>query len=446
MNLRETIADRQRLKKVVALAAPAALSNLLDMLQVLIDLLMVGRLAQGAVAVAAVGVGLQFLWLVFSFLTLFYVGTNALVSRFTGSGEKEQAHRATASLGWVALAFAFPAALAFFLWGEWLFAFLGAEPAVRELGVGYLHIIALAFPFLFVRQVLYSALSAMGDTKTPAKIKIAAILHNTALNYVLIFGHFGFPALGVEGAAIATSITFALESLLYLGFYMARFRGRSLFLFDRELVRRGFKVGMPSTGERIVSYFSFLFFTKLIADFGTAALAGYQVGLRIEGVAFMPGIGFTVAAMALVGQGLGAGKPDESHRDAVTVTAVASVFMGFLGLFMIAVPHWFVLLFTDDPGTVEAASLYLRIVGVSQVPLALSFVLSGCFRGAGDTRTPFRINLFSLWAFRIIPGYLAAELTGELIWVFVFMSMETFIKGGWLWVVFQKGRWKNVKV
>ena len=250
----------------------------------------------------------------------------------------------------------------------------------------------------------------------------------------------------MEGAAVATSITFALESFLYLAFYLRRFPGEGVFLFDRELVRRGFRVGMPSTVERIVSYFSFLFFTKIIADFGTAALAGYQVGLRIEGIAFMPGIGFTVAAMALVGQGLGAGKPEESHADAVAVTVVASVFMGLLGLVMIAVPEIFVLLFTDDPATVEAASLYLRIVGISQVPLAMSFVLSGCFRGAGDSKTPFRINFLSLWLFRIIPGYVAAELTGELVWVFIFMSLETFIKGAWLWVAFRKGTWKTVKV
>ena len=141
------------------------------------------------------------------------------------------------------------------------------------------------------------------------KIKIASIILNVFLNYLFIFGHFGFPEMGVEGAALGTVIVNILETLVYLWLYV---KGKMFYNpkwhYSKALLARALKVGIPASFERTLTFSSFMLFTVIIAHYGTEVLAGYQIGLRVEGLAFMPGIGFTIAAMALMGQGLGAKK------------------------------------------------------------------------------------------------------------------------------------------
>jgi putative MATE family efflux protein len=390
---------------------------------------------------------LQVVGLLYAGLTVFYVGTNSLVARLHGAKEHRALSSAVYSLLLFALMLAAPATLVWYLLADHLLLLMGAGESVAAIGAGYLGWLSLALPAIFVKYVLVSALVGIGDTKTPFKVKLAAIVLNVFLNYMLIFGHFGAPALGVDGAAIATVISGSLESLvyLYIFFKTSRFHDR-LFCFDRSLIRRAMKVGVPAGIERLLTFFSFILFTVIIANFGTAIMAGYQIGLRVEGLAFMPGIGFTVAAMTLMGQNLGRNDPEGAHREVTGTMKIAVWFMGIMGIFMIAVPEYLVFVFTDDPGVIDAASLYLRIVGLSQIPLAVSFVLSGSLRGAGATRETLRINLVSLWAFRIVPALAAAYFFHSILLVYLVMIAETTIKAIWLWRVFQSGKWKNIKV
>jgi len=189
-----------------------------------------------------------------------------------------------------------------------------------------------------------------------------------------------------------------------------------------------------------------MLFTLIIADYGTEALAGYQIGLRVEGLAFMPGIGFTIAAMALMGQGLGAKNPQQAREDVLLVLKYTTGFMFFLSFFMIGMPEQIVWLFTDDTRTIEEASLYLRIVGLSQIPLAFNFVLSGALRGAGDSRGTLKINLISLWFVRIIPAFFLSWYFESILWVYLAMISDTLIKAIWLWVSFDRGEWQKIKV
>jgi putative MATE family efflux protein len=191
---------------------------------------------------------------------------------------------------------------------------------------------------------------------------------------------------------------------------------------------------------------SFMLFTAIIADYGTEVLAGYQIGLRIEGVAFMPGIGFTIAAMALMGQGLGAKNPEQSREDVLLVMKYAVGLMFFLSFFMIFTPEYMVKFFTNDALTIEEASLYLKIVGLSQIPLAIGFVLSGALRGAGDSKRTLRINLISLWLIRIIPAFALSWYFNDILWVYIAMIADTFVKALFLWRAFEQGEWTRIKV
>jgi len=213
-----------------------------------------------------------------------------------------------------------------------------------------------------------------------------------------------------------------------------------------SLLRRGIKVAVPAWLERIIVHPSYLVLSALVAKFGVDALAGYQVGLRIEGLAFMPGVGFIFASMALVGQGLGAGKPDEAEKDAYAATISASVIMGVLGLLMTVFPYAIARIFTDNQATIENAAWYLRIMGVSQVPLAMCFVLSGSLRGAGDTNVTFAINAVSLWCLRILPAWLLTFYVTNSIWIYLVAMIESVVRAVILLIRFRSGRWKSIKV
>jgi putative MATE family efflux protein len=443
MNL--TFIKDKSTKKILNLSIPAALNSFLDMVQILVDMLMVGRIS--SLSLAAIGLAMQIIMFLGTIIGIFYVGSNALISRLVGSGDLEDASKASFSLILLSFIAALPIAILWYFIADPLLSLLGAIPEVVSVGASYVQILSFAIPLIFVRQVMTSSLNSAGDTKTPFYIKLFAITLNIILNYLLIFGHFGFPALGVDGAAYGTLITYVVEFLIYLWLYISnRAKLPLIFIYDYALVKRALKVGVPAGIERMLTMSSFMFFTAVITSFGTATLAGYQVGLRIEGLAFMPGLGFTIAAATLMGQNLGAGNPELAKKEVWLTTKIAMYLMAFLGLFMITIPQYAAMLFTDDEATIKEASLYLRIVGLSQIPLAFSFVLSGALRGAGATKTTFKINFTSLWLFRIIPAFLAATYLEDIMWVWIAMSVETWIKGLWLYFTFKKGEWQKIKV
>ena len=432
-------------QKILRLSLPAALNSLLDMLQVITDLIMVGRLS--AFAVAAVGLGLQSLMFIFAILTVLNVGTSALLSRFVGGGYFKRASIGLSTLLGFAFVLSLPAMGLWYFFASSIYRWFGTAPEVAALGADYVQMLTWMMPFVFMKLVFVSALNAAGDTKTPMKVKLVSIILNVVLNYLLIFGKYGFPELGVLGAAVGTVIVNIVEFSVYVALYLKEKTPYTpMRYYSKNLLQRALKVGIPASVERALTFGSFMLFTAIIAHYGTEALAGYQVGLRVEGLAFMPGIGFTIAAMALMGQGLGAKRPEQSKEDVLLVLKYASGFMFLLSFFMIFMPEKIVWLFTNDPGTIEEASLYLRVVGFSQIPLAFNFVLSGALRGAGDTKRTLKINLVSLWAVRIIPGFLLSWYFHNILLVYLAMISDTFVKAVWLWIVFEKGAWQKIRV
>ncbi len=432
-------------QKILKLSIPAAINSLLDMLQVITDLIMVGRIS--AFAVAAVGLGLQSLMLVFAVLTVLHVGTSALLSRFVGAGRMKRASIGLSTLLRFAFMLSIPAMIAWYFLASNIYVWFNTAPEVVALGESYVQMLTWMMPFIFIKLVFVSALNSAGDTKTPMKVKIVSIVLNIILNYLFIFGNYGFPELGVMGAAVGTVIVNALEFFVYIYLYLKqRTPFIPLWYYSKSLLARALKVGVPASIERSLTFGSFMLFTVVIAHYGTSVLAGYQIGLRVEGLAFMPGIGFTIAAMALMGQGLGAKKPEQAKEDVLLVLKYTSGFMFFLSFFMLFMPEKIVWLFTNDEATIKEASLYLRIVGLSQIPLAFNFVLSGALRGAGDTKRTLRINLISLWFVRILPAFFLSWYFHNILLVYLAMISDTFVKAIWLWITFQKGKWQKIKV
>jgi len=398
-------------------------------------------------ALAAVGMSMQFMMVINVLMTLYVVGGNALISRFIGQGRKKRASSLLYSLGIFATFLALLVSVSVYLSAESIYAMMGAEPQVIEEGARYFKILALGFVVIFIDTLLYNALSAAGDTKSSLYIKLASAALNAFLNYVLIFGHFGFDAMGIEGAAIATVVAYIFNVIAYLLLLRVNSSKLNFIPIIRvQDLKRTWSVGWSAALERGISSLSFLVFVGIITAYGTAELAGYQVGLRIEGIAFMPGFGFAIAAMALVGQNLGANNKEKAYAMGIISGRIAYVFMGSVGLVLILFPEFLVGFFTKDEATIAVASYYLIFVGLAQIPLAINFVYSAALRGAGATKVTLKINVASLWLLRVIPSYIAYKMGYGIVAIFVIMNVETLIKGIIYYYIYQKKVWLDTKI
>ncbi len=417
----------------------------MDILQVLIDMLMVGTISTAALA--AVGMSMQFMMVINVLMTLYVVGGNALISRFIGQGRKRRASSLLYGLTVFAIFLSIFVSFGGYFGSDAVYEMMGAKSDVVELGSSYFKIISMGVVVIFIDNLLYNALSAAGDTKNSLYIKLLSAGINGFLNYVFIFGHFGFEAMGIEGAAIATVIAYSFNVLAYF-ILIKKLNSKLDFLpiIRVKDLKRVWSVGWSAALDRGVSSLSFLVFVSIITAYGTAELAGYQVGLRIEGVAFMPGFGFSIAAMALVGQNIGAKHFDKAYNMGVISGRIAYVFMGSVGFVLVIFPEFLISFFTKDALTVAAASKYLILVGLAQIPLAIMFVYSGALRGAGATKTTLLINVTSLWVLRVLPSYVAYDMGYGIIAIFIIMNVETLIKGVAYWYMYQKRNWLYTKV
>ncbi len=398
-------------------------------------------------ALAAVGLSMQFMMIINILMTLYVVGGNALISRFIGQGRKKRASALLFSLGIFAIFLSLFVAVGGYFGSESMYSMMGAEPEVVHQGTLYFQILSCGIVLIFIDTLLYNALSAAGDTKSSLYIKLFSAALNAFLNYVFIFGHYGFEAMGIEGAAYATVIAYAFTVVAYV--LLLRLPHSKLGLIPIISIRdlkRAWHVGWGAALDRGVSSVSFLFFVAIIASYGTAELAGYQVGLRIEGIAFMPGFGFAIAAMALVGQNLGANDKEKAYTMGIISGRIAYTFMGSVGVILILFPQFLAGFFTHDAATITVVSQYLILVGLAQIPLAIVFVYSAALRGAGATKITLLVNVLSLWILRVLPSYVAYKMGFGILAIFVIMNIETLIKGLLFWYIYQRKEWLDIKV
>ncbi len=436
---------KERVKKTLHISIPAALNSLLDIVNIVIDLIMVGYL--GAYALASIGVSMSFMMILWSFVIVFYTGTNILVSRFVGAKQFEQANSASFNMTITSLSVSIPLMLFGIFVSESYFDFMGVVGETKAAGSTYLIVILLTLPVIFIKNIMTSTLNGYGETKIPFYIKSVGSVVNVILNYIFIYGHFGMPELQVAGAAWSTFFVGIVETAIF--FYIFHKKGiydKRTVHIDFSYVKRGLKVGIPTGVERFFTFISLMLITKFIAAYSTEALAGYQTGLRAEGIAYMPGVGFMVAAMALMGQSIGANEEEEGYKYVKTASLLASIFMGIIGVGMIVFSHSLGAIFTADSEAIVEIARYLQIIGISQIPLAMVFVYDGGLRGAGATRITFAVNTISIWGIRVLPAYLFSVNNFSINSIYWVIVLETFIRAFVLKWIFDKGFWRGIKV
>ena len=431
-------------RRVISLAIPAALKQLLDIVQLLIDMLMVGTL--GIAALAAVGLSMQFMMLIQTLMGIYVVGGSAVIARYIGSGRSKRAGSVAYVTAIMAFVLSFVIMTIGYYGSESFFRLMGSDAEVIKLGSIYFGTLSLGMLLIFMDTLAFTILSAAGDTKSSLYIKIFSATLHAGLNYLFIFGHGGFEPMGIVGAAYATLCAYGFSLFLYGWIFYRTKKIRVVAIFHWSDVKRIVTIGFPAVAERLIGISAFLIFVWLIASYGTQALAGYQVGARIEAFAFMPGYGFSVAAMVLSGQYLGAKQKENAYAAGLLSMKIAAIFMGSVGVVLVVFPHYLAHFFTNDTKTIESAALYLRLVGATQIPLAVTFVLSGALRGAGATRLTLRISTTSMWCFRILPAWLVVHYGMSIIGVYLAMAIETFIKGIWFYKVYRQRKWLDEKI
>ncbi len=346
-----TLPPIERIRSEVwALAWPVILSFGLDSILGLASMLMVGRL--GAEAVGAVGLASQILGAVRAGIAAVGTGTVALVARYIGASDRDSAEEVLKQSVVFGVLVSTVIAIPVIVFARPLMGLFQVKGAMADMGARYLQVVMLSEPFQGIFLMCASALRGAGDTRTP--LWIGGIIDVVAIffNYVLIFGKFGFPALGVDGSAVATLLAISIGGMLF--FYalsidgmVLNFRWKGLWP-DFGLGRRILSVGNPAAIEQLIIQFGFVAYVGFVARYGEKEVAAYFIGVRILALSFLPGFGFSAASATLVGQGLGAGDPKFSRKAGWESTGMAIVLMTAMGLLFIVFAHQIAALFIDD--------------------------------------------------------------------------------------------------
>lgn len=428
-------------KRFLSLSIPSVGENLLQTVFSFVDMAFVGRL--GALHLAGVGLANQLIFVFISIMIAVSIGTNVLVAQNYGAKKWEK----TKEIIWQSIYLSIIISVGFFLFGLFFsysvfYPFIGEE-ALKKIAGDYLFFIITPSVVFVAPFVLGAALRGIGDTKTPFYITLVANGLNIFLDYVLIFGKFGFPNWGVKGAAIATSISrfVALIFYLFILFYKKReFHLTKLFpKLDFVIIKNLVKIGFPSSLERFMFSFGNLFFGNVVLSIGTEAFAAHRVSINIESLSFNTGYGFTNATQTLVGQSIGDNNEKLAKRYTYTSLKITLIIMSLIGLILFFFPDLFIRIFTDDLKVILFARIAVRIISVVQPFFAMVLIFMGSLRGGGNTASPFWATTIGMYLVRIPLSIIFVRILGlGMFGAWLAMAFDITFKGFYLYLVFLK--------
>ena len=431
------------------LAFPSILGNLSFTLVGMVQTKFIGEL--GPQALAAVGAGQRVFFAMQAVLMAVSAGTTALVARAWGAGDYLEASRVTmASLVLACTMSLFVTVFGYFL-APSIAGVFGLDPATLAMAAENIRWLCLFNVAFAVTFILSAALRASGDAWSPLWISGGVNLINIPLLYLFVFGAFGFPALGVAGAAVAAGIAFSVGGMLLLGLWMKqKFRVKHVGggWWRRARLKRLLDIGYPAALEQVVFQMGFFVFLMLIGNFyGTEAFAAYNIGVNILQICMTVGFGFSIAGSTLVGQHLGAGDSDGAARSGWRSMWLAMTAMGALGGVIMFYAEPLSLFFIgDDEITVRRTVEFIYLLGAMMPLLAVDFSIGGSLRGAGDTRFPLMATMFSLIGMRCGLAAVATYMGLPVVWVYAALVGDYLVKATMLIWRFQRGRWKTIVI
>ena len=436
-------------RAILLLAVPMFLEMVLESLFAVVDVAWVGRL--GANAVAAVGLTESMLSLVFAVGMGLSLSTTAMVARRIGEKNPQGAAVAAVQaiiLGlMVSLAIGLPCGVL----APRLLRLMGASPEIVSLGTGYTRIClggSCAVLLLFLNNAIFRG---AGDAAIAMRLLWVSNIINLILDPCLIFGLGPFPRLGVTGAALAT-FTGRSVGVIYQFYRLLKGTQRIRILVQQIRVRfdvlwRLVRISVTGILQFAIAHTSWIGLVRIVSMFGAAALAGYTIAIRVVIFAILPSWGLSNAAATLVGQNLGAGKPDRAEAAVWRTGLYNMLFLGGVGVFFVCFAGPVVRLFISDTAVVPLGASCLRILSYGNIGYAYGMVMLQAFNGAGDTVTPTIVNFFGFWLFEIPLAYWMAITmrmqSNGVFWAIVIA--EASIAGASA-VLFKRGSWRKQRI
>src|SRR5437870_9016935 len=397
-------------RSVILLAIPMVLEMCMESIFAVVDIKWVSYL--GPDAMATVGLTESMLTLIYAIAIGLSIGATAMVARRIGEHDPDGAARAAMQSVFLGLLVAIVLALIGAPLAPKLLGVMGAAPSLVELGVWFTRIMLGCNATVVMLFMINAIFRGAGDAAIAMRVLWLANALNIALGPCFIFGLGPFPKLGIAGAAVATNIgrgtgaIYAFSRLIRKG---GRFEiTRKHFRIETAIMGRLVKLSGTGTFQVFIGMASWIGLVRTISTFGTDALAGYVVGIRVILFALLPSWGMSNAAATMVGQALGAKKPERAERAVWRAGFYNMIFLGCVGLVFVVFARQIIWLFTSDPAVMPYGVDCLRIVACGFLFYAYGMVLTQSFNGAGDTWTPRSINLFVFWLWELPPAFVLA--------------------------------------
>jgi len=433
-------------RAILLLSAPMVLEMVMESMFAVVDVFFVARL--GHDAVAAVGLTEAMVTILFAVALGLSMAATALVARRTGEKDHEAAAVAGVQAIWLGIVVGTVFGAVGMAFGPDLLRLMGASEAVVRTGGGYTRVLFGGCTSLVLLFLINAVLRGAGDAATAMRALWIGNAVNIALNPCFLFGLGPFPELGVTGSAVATSIgrtASVLYQLRVLTSGKSRLRVESRhWRLEPEVVRRMTRMALNGTFQYLVATASWMLLARMVAAFGSAASAGYTIAIRIIVFAILPSWGLSNAAATLVGQNLGARKPDRAAQSVWRTGLYNMAFLGLVTVVFVIFAEPLVGLFTSEPETLRTGVDSLRLISYGYIAYAWGMVMVQAFNGAGDTRTPTLINIGCYWCFQLPLAWWLSRAT-SLAERGVFMAIaiaETGIAVAGI-LAFRRGRWKS---
>ncbi len=442
-------------KDVLVLAIPLVITTSAGSLQSFIDRVFLSWFDSNALAatVPAAMVSMSF--------TAVFLGLASYVGVFVAQNYGAREHARIGAVVWqgfYTIALSLPVVIPIYLYIVPLFQLIGHDPILQVMEADYARVIILTIPIAILSASLSGFFSGIGRTSVVMWSNLLITVLNIVLDYGLIFGHLGLPQMGVQGAAWATFIALSAGTAAQLWvFFMPRYRhsynSLSHWRFDWYLFRRLLRFGLPVGFQAQLQMLAWTLFVLLIGKIGVAALTAHSIAMNVFMLMVMPVMGMSIAVSILAGQRLGAEDPDSAERVTYSAIHLSLLFFVVAGLLLVTQPNWFIAPFVQGmtsqvyANTIPLVKDLLTVVAIFCVFEAISMMMAGALKGAGDTRFVAWASILCSWLVLVFPTALLAYFWhGNLLWSWLFFLLSGFTMCLAHWLRFRAAKWKLLRL
>lgn len=436
-------------RAVFLLAIPMILEMIMEGIFSIVDAILVSRVSEAAFATVVLTETVA--TLLYALAIGISIAATAMVSRRIGEKDEKSAAKAAGQAILLGIGISIFISIIGLLFPAELLRLMGASEEVVAIGTNFTRIFLGSNIVIMLLFILNGVFRGAGNAAIAMRVLILANLLNIVLDFILIFGFGPIPALGVTGAAIATSIGRG-TAVCYQLYVLFSDKGIIKLTVKHlranwEILKKLIDVAATGSGQHLIGSASWIFLMMLIADYGTETVNGYGIAIRVIMFTFLPAWGIANSAATLIGQNLGAKLPE---RAAISVWRAAYLNTAFLSIIAVIYLIWaelFIRIFTDNPVVIEVGVECLRVFCVSYPVFAMGMVIVQAFGGAGDTRTPTMINFVAFWVIQIPLAYTLAKYLGwEATGVYWALVISEFFWAGLAIYIFRLGKWKTVEI